>query len=236
MSESPAGEEFDAESWFDFEDIPLGVDYQNRLMTASTKPTTFCSSSRPTRSTPPIAAWKLSWPCSATSGSFRCCMWSRSVGRPGKQRIPTAPTRNGPSINLREAFQLPQHAPSDQQDQLGVFPRRADDYEQSFQGLLELLNRQKDYVHQHTVLLNQALDWERNQKRTRYLLIGEDRQQAETWLAKRFQGRTGPCMPTDLHCEYITESIKNANNLMTQVFLCHAEKPIEDCRTGQTQP
>ncbi|NEQ52316.1 MAG: TIR domain-containing protein, partial [Leptolyngbya sp. SIO3F4] len=102
-----------------------------------------------------------------------------------------------------------------------------DDFEQSLQGLVELLLREKDYVHQHTVLLNDALKWKRNQKQTRYLLTGEDRQQAETWLTTRFKESQPPVVPTDLHYEYITESIKNGDNLMTRVFLSHAEEDAE---------
>lgn len=33
-----------------------------------------------------------------------------------------------------------------------------------------------------------------------------------------------PCIPTTLHCEFITESTKYANNLMTQVFLTFAKE------------
>ncbi|MEM9217857.1 MAG: hypothetical protein AAGD25_26390 [Cyanobacteria bacterium P01_F01_bin.150] len=73
-------------------------------------------------------------------------------------------------------------------------------------------------MHQHTVLLNQALEWERHQKQTRYLLTGEDKQEAAEWLAVRFADKQLLVWPTDLHYEYITESIKNGDNLMTQVF------------------
>ncbi|QZZ23279.1 TIR domain-containing protein [Leptothermofonsia sichuanensis E412] len=99
-----------------------------------------------------------------------------------------------------------------------------DDFEQSFTGLVETLERHKAYVRQHTLFLNRALEWERHRKETRYLLIGEDRQQAEAWLKTRFHHEQPPCIPTDLHCEFITESTKNAHNLMTQVFLAHAEQ------------
>jgi len=55
------------------------------------------------------------------------------------------------------------------------------------------------------------------------LLIGEERQQAEAWLKTRFVDNQPPCTPSDLHCEFITESLKNADNLMTQAFLAYAE-------------
>jgi hypothetical protein len=84
----------------------------------------------------------------------------------------------------------------------------------------------RDYVEQHTQFLAKALEWERHQKQTSYLLIGEERPQAEAWLKIRFKNEQPPCTPTDLHCEFITESIKNANNLMTQVFISLARESI----------
>ncbi|MGB3202125.1 MAG: toll/interleukin-1 receptor domain-containing protein, partial [Nodosilinea sp.] len=92
----------------------------------------------------------------------------------------------------------------------------------------------KAYLHQHTTLLTQALGWARRHRETRFLLVGRDRQVAETWLQTRtIEGAPLPCTPTDLHCEFITESIKNASNLMTQVFLCHSDQdqaPAEQIR------
>ncbi|MBE9111409.1 TIR domain-containing protein [Nodosilinea sp. LEGE 07298] len=83
----------------------------------------------------------------------------------------------------------------------------------------------KAYLHQHTTLLTQALGWDRRHRETRFLLVGRDRQAAETWLRTRTIERAPlPCTPTDLHCEFITESIKNASNLMTQAFLCHSDQ------------
>ncbi len=101
-----------------------------------------------------------------------------------------------------------------------------DNVEASFNGLINVLSRHQDYVAKHTQLLVQALDWLRNQKQTNYLLIGRERQEATKWLKRRFADEQQPCLPTDLHCEFISESIKNANNLMTQVFLSASEK---DC-------
>jgi hypothetical protein len=69
-----------------------------------------------------------------------------------------------------------------------------------------------------------ALEWERHQKQTRHLLIAQDLQQAESWLSLRFEDgqQQAPCEPTDLQCEFICESIKNAHNLLTQVFISYA--------------
>ena len=98
-------------------------------------------------------------------------------------------------------------------------------FEDKFEDVLKVLNRQWEYVEQHTRILVNAFKWQRHQKQTHYLLIGEERVQAETWLKHPFDQELPPCEPTDLHCEYICESTVNANNLMTQVFICYA---IED--------
>ncbi len=104
------------------------------------------------------------------------------------------------------------------------FREGMDDFDQALTGLLGLMERHHAYVHRHTYFLDRALTWERGQKQSRYLLIGEERQQGQAWLTTRFQEEQPPCFPTDLHCEYITESIKQANSLMTQVFLSYAQE------------
>ncbi|MEO1004657.1 MAG: TIR domain-containing protein [Cyanobacteria bacterium J06638_38] len=102
-----------------------------------------------------------------------------------------------------------------------------DDFDQAVTGLIDAIAQHQDYVTQHTELLLQALDWERNQKQNLYLLTGLARTEAQQWLKQKFEDEQPPCMPTDLHCEFISESIKNANNLMTQVFLSAAESDNE---------
>ena len=99
-----------------------------------------------------------------------------------------------------------------------------DDFERSFNHLLAALQQDEAYVAQHAQLYLQALTWAKNQKQTRYLLVGKQRQAAETWLKAQFTESQAPCLPTDLHCEFISESKKNANNLMTDVFLSYAEE------------
>ncbi|MGD1855297.1 MAG: TIR domain-containing protein [Leptolyngbyaceae cyanobacterium] len=112
-----------------------------------------------------------------------------------------------------------------------VYMRDAqDDFEQALAGLTQIFSRHSDYVTQHTQLLNAALTWQHQQRQTEYLLLGETRQQAEQWLKQRFDEQP-PCTPTDLHCEFITESIKNAHNRMTQVFLAYAQTDVEVMRT-----
>ncbi|MFM6158541.1 MAG: TIR domain-containing protein, partial [Sphaerospermopsis kisseleviana] len=107
------------------------------------------------------------------------------------------------------------------------FREGIDDFEQSFAGLLELLARHQEYVHKHTLFLAKALEWEREKQQSNYLLVGDERIDAEKWLKIRFKEEQPPCEPTDLHCSFICQSIKNANNLMTHVFLSYPEAERE---------
>ena len=104
------------------------------------------------------------------------------------------------------------------------FADNLDDFSNYFNGLLTAINKHQDYVEQHTNFLVQALEWSRNQQQTNYFLVGEERGKAEKWLKQRFTEEQQPCLPTDLHCEFICESIKNSHNLLSQVFLAAADK------------
>ncbi len=105
-------------------------------------------------------------------------------------------------------------------------------YEAAFEQLMQSLALHKDYVGLHTEWLNAALWWERHQYQTRYLLVGQAREQAARWLALKFtDGQVqAPCQVTDVQAEFIGESIKNANNLMTDAILCY---PPQEQHTAQ---
>jgi hypothetical protein len=101
------------------------------------------------------------------------------------------------------------------------FSNRAE-FEASFLGLVRTLEREKAYLHQHTEILAQALDWQQHQKATQHLLVGEERTAAEQWLLTEFlPPNQPPCQPTPLMCEFLCEARKNAENLMTDVFICY---------------
>ncbi|NEZ66370.1 TIR domain-containing protein [Leptolyngbyaceae cyanobacterium CCMR0082] len=100
------------------------------------------------------------------------------------------------------------------------------DFELALQDLVALLKTEIDYVQQHTQLLNQALTWLEHQNQTRYLLTGKTCQTATEWLTRN--NELVSCEPSELHCEFITQSIKNTQNLMCQVFLSYAEEDGEN--------
>jgi len=102
------------------------------------------------------------------------------------------------------------------------FRESSEDYNSSLLNLLDTLEQHKAYVVMHTQLLNKAIFWSRNQKRAEYLLMEEDRINAEAWLKKNFGSDKPPCQPTDLHCEFICEGEKHAKLGMTEAFICQA--------------
>ncbi|MDJ0702293.1 MAG: toll/interleukin-1 receptor domain-containing protein [Leptolyngbyaceae cyanobacterium MO_188.B28] len=213
------------EVWFDYEDIPLGVDFQSEINGGIEK------------------AHNVLFIISPSSvNSKYCCKEIEHALKHNKRIIPllhveeinqaTWRQRNPNGTDQEwEAYKaagkhviLENMHPEVRKINWVYFREGVDDFEQSFAGLFDIFKRHRGYVHQHTDLLTKALTWEQHRKQSRYLLIGEERQQAENWLKIHFQYDQPPCIPTDLHCEFITESIKHADNRMSQVFLAHAEE------------
>ncbi|MEM6252337.1 MAG: TIR domain-containing protein [Cyanobacteria bacterium P01_D01_bin.156] len=216
------------EVWFDFDDIPLGVDYQNQIDDGIERSQNFLFIISP-----------------HSVNSAYCRLEIEHALQLGKRIIPLLHVEN---IG-RDTWQArnPGGTETDWQDYQAkgmhssypnmhpiiskinwvYFREGIDDFQTSLKGLLEIFERQQDYVHRHTVLLSQALTWQRNQKQAQYLLTGQNRIQAEKWLKQRFTVEQAPCQLIDLHCEFICESIKNGNGLMTDIFLSYSEKDRE---------
>lgn len=185
--------------WFDQNDIPLGVDFQEQIYDGIKKSHNFLFI---------IAPHSVKSPY--------CLKEILGAIEHNKRLIPLL------HVEPKDCWN--QIHPTISKINWVYFREEEDDFEKAFTGLIDLMRRHSDYVEQHTWLLAKALDWERHQKPTSYLLTGEERQQAESWLKRRFKDEQPPCKPSDLHCEFIGESIKNANNLMTQVFVSYAEQ------------
>ncbi|MDM8564898.1 TIR domain-containing protein [Candidatus Halobeggiatoa sp. HSG11] len=105
--------------------------------------------------------------------------------------------------------------------ELPVFGENIDTLESVVERITAVLDRQTDYVHHHTEILVEALLWQKNKKTTKYLLVGEVRLAAEKWLSTEFKApEQPPCQPIPLICEFICESRKNAENHLTDIFIC----------------
>ena len=214
--------------WFDFNDIPLGVDFQNQIDDGIEKSCHFLFIIAPHSVNSPYCGKEIDLAIKHNKRIIPL-LHVESINRETWQQR----NRNGTDEEWETYKAQGKHDhfqnmhPTIRKINWVYFREGVDDFDQSLAGLIALLKHHGDYVENHTHLLTKALEWERNQKQTRYLLTGEERQQAETWLKIRFKDEQAPCFPSDLHCEYITESIKNGNNLMTEVFLSYAHEDRE---------
>ena len=218
-------------AWFDVDDIPLGVDYQKQIDDGIEKADNFIYIISPRSVNSPYCDLELELALKYKKRIIPLLHVEEISRDTWQQRNPEGTDGEWDAYQQKGQHISSQNMSPEIRKINWIYLREdVDDFEQSFQGLIDLLERDKAYVHQHTILLTAALEWERNQRQTRYLRIGEELQQAETWLAVRFEDSQPPVLPTDFHYEYITESIKNGNHLMTEVFLSHAEedRPISD--------
>jgi WD40 repeat protein len=211
--------------WFDQNDIPLGVDFQNQIDDGIEKAHNFLFLIAPHSVNSPYCGKEIELALKRNKPIIPLLHVEQITQETWQQRNPNGTVQEWEAYKqkgLHSSF-ANMH-PAISKINWVYFREGIDDFEKSCSGLINLLRSHTDYVQQHTQFLTNALEWERHQKQTSYLLTGEERQKAEAWLKIRFKDEQPPCVPTDLHCEYITESIKNANNLMTQVFLSYADE------------
>jgi WD40 repeat protein len=211
--------------WFDQNDIPLGVDFQNQIDDGIEKADNFLFIIAPHSINSPYCRKEIELAIRRNKRIIPL-LHVEQIDRDLWQK--RKPQGTDEEWEAYKAKGLHSHFNNMHQAIRKInwvyFREGIDDFDKSFTGLLELLHRHADYVEKHTQLLVKALDWERQQKQNRWLLVGDEKKQAEAWLKIHFNEEQPPCLPTDLHCEYITESIKNGNNLMTQVFISYSER------------
>ena len=218
--------------WFDFNDIPLAVDFQNQIDDGIEKANHFLFIISPHSINSPYCRKELELAIKLNKRIIPLLHVKQISQETWHQRNPNGKSEDWQAYKakgLHDHFQ--NMHPKIRKLNWVYFQEEIDDFEKSLADLINLLRSHTDYVEQHTRFLVKGLEWKRHQKQTIYLLIGAEKQQAKVWLKTRLQDEQPPCTPTDLHCEYITESIKNANNLMTQVIISYSD---EDRTTMET--
>lgn len=211
--------------WFDQNDIPLGVDYQKQIDDGLEKSDNFLFIIAPHSINSPYCGLEVELALRRNKRIIPLLHVEQITQETWQQRNPHRPLSEWETYKEKGLHSsYPNMHPAISKINWVYMREGIDDFEKSFAGLLEIFERDRNYVYEHTYLLAKALEWERHQKQSRYLLIGAERLKAETWLKFRFEDRQPPCEPTDLHCEFICESIKNAENLMTQVFLSYSDE------------
>ena len=211
--------------WFDQDDIPLAVDYQKQIDDGIEKAHNFLFIIAPHSVNSPYCLKEIELAIKLNKRIIPLLHVEQISKEIWQQRNP-----NKTEEHWQEYQQKGLHSsygnmhPAISKINWIRFADNLDDFSTYFDGLLNAINKQQDYVEQHTNFLVQALEWSRNQQQTNYFLVGEERGKAEQWLKQRFIEEQPPCLPTDLHCEFICESIKNSHNLLSQVFLAAADK------------
>ncbi|NES24140.1 MAG: toll/interleukin-1 receptor domain-containing protein, partial [Symploca sp. SIO3E6] len=221
-------QEQDFKVWFDFNDIPLAVDFQHQIDDGIEKSHHFLFVIAPHAVNSPYCLKEIELAIKLNKRIIPLLHVMAISQSTWQQRYPQGTQEEWEAYQekgLHESYQ--NMHPTIRKLNWVYFQEETDDLEKSLADLVKLLRSHTDYVAQHSRLLVKALEWERNQKQHSWLLVGEERQQAEAWLKIRFKEEQPPCTPTDLHCEYITESVKNANNLMTQVVIAYSDQDQE---------
>jgi hypothetical protein len=212
------------EVWFDFDDIPLGVDYQKQIDDGIDKADNFLFIIAPHSVNSPYCGLEVDLALKRHKRILPLLHVESITRETWQQRNPHG--TDGEWDAYRAAGKhssFPNMHPEIGKINWVYFREGIDDFEKSFQDLLDLLERDRDYIHQHTLILNQALTWETHNRPPRDLLSEAALQQAEAWLQTEFRDRQPPCTPTHLHCQFISESLKYAQGGLTDVFLSHAE-------------
>ncbi|NES19704.1 MAG: TIR domain-containing protein [Symploca sp. SIO3E6] len=209
--------------WFDFNDIPLGVDFQHQIDDGIEKSRHFLFVIAPHSINSPYCGKEIELAIKCHKRIIPLLHVEQISQETWQQRNPHGTQEDWEAYKAKGLHSsFPNMHPTIGKINWVYFREGIDDFDKSLGDLLKLISSHTDYVEQHTQLLVKALEWERQQQQTIYLLTGEEKEQAQSWLKIRFKEEQPPCTPGDLHCEYITESIKNGNNLMTQVFLSYA--------------
>ena len=188
--------------WFDQNNIPLGVDFQEQINDGITKSHNFI------------------FVISPHSVRSEYCLKEIELAVKQNKRII-------PLLHVKPKDDWDKMHPTIEKLNWIYFQDGINNFNNSFKGLTALINTHVDYMQKHTMYLNRALEWENKQKPQALMLTGTRRQHAENWLRIEFSDTQAPCLPSDLHCEYICASKEIANNQLTDVYFCYATEENE---------
>ncbi len=204
-------EEEGIDAWFDFVNIPKGDDFQKRIDDGIESADNFIFVMSPHALQSNYCKKELKTAARLNKRIIPIVHVEVPDQAPNWEDIHKTTIKKLNWINFREKHEI--GVP--QQDWTAI-----DDFDVAFKELLKVLGREATYVSKHTHILKAALHWDRKRRMQRHLLAGPELFEASEWLSIEFKApEQPPCIPTDLQCEFICESIKNAHNLMTDVFM-----------------
>ncbi|NJN72239.1 MAG: TIR domain-containing protein [Limnothrix sp. RL_2_0] len=215
--------------WFDQEDIPLAVDFQEQINNGIEKTHNFIFVIAPHSVNSPYCLKEIELAIKLNKRIIPILHVEEITRELWQSRNPDGSDTDWANYQEQGKHTSYVHIHPVISKINWIFFREAlDDFEVSLEGLISAIKKHEDYIHKHTEYLNKALEWSRNQKRNQYLLKEEEKRQAGTWLKYKFVDEQSPCLPTSLHSEFICESIKQAQGLMTQACLCYVRQPFRE--------
>jgi hypothetical protein len=208
--------------WFDFDDIPLGVDYQKEIDNAIAQSDNIIFVIAPHSVNSPYCKLELDLAVRYRKRIIPLLHVEQIDQETWQNRNPDKPEAEWLAYTEAGKHSSFQNMHPEISRINWIYMREElDDFEVGLNGLISVLGRQKQYVREHTILLNRALTWQERGRQSPYLLTGEDLQDAENWLKTRFPTGQPPCSPTDLHGEFINESLKYSHGGLTDVFIAY---------------
>ncbi|MEM9161902.1 MAG: toll/interleukin-1 receptor domain-containing protein, partial [Cyanobacteria bacterium P01_F01_bin.4] len=157
------------EVWFDFDDIPLGVDYQNQINDGIEKADNFLFIISPHSVNSDYCAKEIELALQLNKRIIPLLHVEEISLETWQQRHPydhEADWQNYRDQGLHSSF--PNMHPEISKINWVYFREDLDDFEVGVVGLQSILARQQGYVRQHTLLLDKALEWQQHQRQSAY--------------------------------------------------------------------
>src|SRR5215217_2034767 len=169
-------------TWVDWKDIPLTAKWKEEVFSAIDN-----------------------------ADSFAAVISPDFIGsKPCKEELDHASQDNKRMVPLWHRDVADEDVPPDLASHQYVFLREKDDFEDSFERLLEALDTDMEWVRFHTRLLSGAKEWDKGGRDPSFLLRGKTLEEAERWQAK--EAEKEPKL-TSLQKEYILASRQAETNL-----------------------
>src|SRR3712207_2266059 len=168
-------EEHDRNRWIEWKDIPLTAKWKEEVVSAIEQADSFAAVISPD--------FIVSTPC--------------------REELDHAAHNHKRMVPLWHRDVADEEVPPDLAAHQYVFLREEDDFEDSFERLLEALDTDMEWVHDHTRLLVRAKEWESKGHDSSMLLRGSELREAEEWQARAAEKEP---KPTSLQSDYILAS------------------------------
>jgi WD40 repeat protein len=202
--------------WFDFNDIPLAVDFQNQIDDGIEKASYFLFIISPHSVNSPYCLKEIELAVKLNKRIIPLLHVMEISQETWQQRNPNGTEEEWQAYKakgLHESY--PNMHPTIRKLNWVYFQDGINDFEQSLADLINLLDSHRDYVDKHTQFLVKALEWKQQHEHPSILLRGSELAVAEAWLQET-QGQKKQPAATELQQAYIQKSkgYKHKNRLV----------------------